>query len=186
MTTAWSSGLRHRSRRQGPGARLAQAARGRGGAKQGRGARPGHRVLCRDRLACRAGRRQLLHRAARRARGPADQHDRGGGRGGRSDWLPGGLTMIDTCAAGRGEAAPIPELIERFLSTGKIAHIHLNDPIAAPPSGRSALRRDSRGLAAPRLRRHLLGRAVRLRAGRPDLRRPRDRLPAGTSRSIAA
>jgi D-psicose/D-tagatose/L-ribulose 3-epimerase len=37
-------------------------------------------------------------------------------------------TMLDTCAAARSEAAPIPELIDRFLPTGKIAHIHLNDP----------------------------------------------------------
>jgi sugar phosphate isomerase/epimerase len=37
-------------------------------------------------------------------------------------------TMIDTCAAARSEAASIPELIARWLPTGKIAHIHLNDP----------------------------------------------------------
>jgi sugar phosphate isomerase/epimerase len=37
-------------------------------------------------------------------------------------------TMIDTCAAGRGERTPIPDLIEEWLPTGKIAHIHLNDP----------------------------------------------------------
>jgi D-psicose/D-tagatose/L-ribulose 3-epimerase len=37
-------------------------------------------------------------------------------------------TMIDTCAAGRSERAPIPELIEHWLPTGKVAHIHLNDP----------------------------------------------------------
>ncbi|MGH6902020.1 MAG: sugar phosphate isomerase/epimerase family protein, partial [Geminicoccaceae bacterium] len=41
---------------------------------------------------------------------------------------PAVRTMIDTCAAARSEAAPIPELIDRFLPTGKIAHIHLNDP----------------------------------------------------------
>jgi D-psicose/D-tagatose/L-ribulose 3-epimerase len=32
-------------------------------------------------------------------------------------------TMIDTCAAGRGERAPVPELIEHWLPTGKIAHV---------------------------------------------------------------
>ena len=37
-------------------------------------------------------------------------------------------TMIDTCAAGRSEGKPIPDLIERWLPTGKVAHIHLNDP----------------------------------------------------------
>jgi D-psicose/D-tagatose/L-ribulose 3-epimerase len=37
-------------------------------------------------------------------------------------------TMIDTCAAGRSERSPIPELIARWLPTGKIAHVHLNDP----------------------------------------------------------
>jgi D-psicose/D-tagatose/L-ribulose 3-epimerase len=37
-------------------------------------------------------------------------------------------TMIDTCAAARSEREPIPQLIARWLPTGKIAHIHLNDP----------------------------------------------------------
>ena len=41
---------------------------------------------------------------------------------------PAVRTMIDTCAAGRSERAPIPELIERWLRSGKLAHIHLNDP----------------------------------------------------------
>jgi D-psicose/D-tagatose/L-ribulose 3-epimerase len=41
---------------------------------------------------------------------------------------PAVRAMIDTCAAARSEAAPIPELIDRLLPTGKIAHIHLNDP----------------------------------------------------------
>jgi sugar phosphate isomerase/epimerase len=42
-------------------------------------------------------------------------------------------TMIDTCAAGRGERAPIPDLIEEWLPSGKIAHIHLNDPDGRAP-----------------------------------------------------
>ena len=46
---------------------------------------------------------------------------------------PAVRTMIDACAAGRGERAPIPELIERWLPTGKIAHIHLNDPNRRAP-----------------------------------------------------
>jgi D-psicose/D-tagatose/L-ribulose 3-epimerase len=41
---------------------------------------------------------------------------------------PAVRTMIDTCAAGRSERAPLPELIERWLPTGKVAHIHLSDP----------------------------------------------------------
>ena len=46
---------------------------------------------------------------------------------------PAVRTMIDTCAAGRSERAPIPELIERWLPTGKVAHIHLNDPNRRAP-----------------------------------------------------
>jgi sugar phosphate isomerase/epimerase len=46
---------------------------------------------------------------------------------------PAVCTMIDTCAAARSEAAPIPELITRWLPTGKIAHIHLNDPNRRAP-----------------------------------------------------
>jgi D-psicose/D-tagatose/L-ribulose 3-epimerase len=46
---------------------------------------------------------------------------------------PAVRTMLDTCAAGRSERAPIPELIARWLPTGKVAHIHLNDPNRRPP-----------------------------------------------------
>jgi D-psicose/D-tagatose/L-ribulose 3-epimerase len=46
---------------------------------------------------------------------------------------PAVRTMIDTCAAGRSERSPIPELITRWLPTGKIAHIHLNDPNRRAP-----------------------------------------------------
>jgi sugar phosphate isomerase/epimerase len=46
---------------------------------------------------------------------------------------PAVRTMIDTCAAGRGERAPIPELIERWLPSGHVAHIHLNDPNRRAP-----------------------------------------------------
>ena len=52
---------------------------------------------------------------------------------------PAVLSMIDTCAAGRSERAPIPELIERWLPTGKVAHIHLNDPNRRAP-GQGELR----------------------------------------------
>ncbi len=46
---------------------------------------------------------------------------------------PAVRTMIDTCAAGNVESAPIPELIEGWLPTGQIAHIHLNDPNRRAP-----------------------------------------------------
>jgi sugar phosphate isomerase/epimerase len=37
-------------------------------------------------------------------------------------------TMIDCSAAARTEAEPVPDLIRRWLPTGIVAHIHLNDP----------------------------------------------------------
>ncbi len=40
---------------------------------------------------------------------------------------PGLKTMLDVSAAGRGEAAPVEELLRRFVPTGWIAHLHLND-----------------------------------------------------------
>ncbi len=36
-------------------------------------------------------------------------------------------TMLDVCAAGNGEAEPVTVLLDRWLPTGKLAHIHLND-----------------------------------------------------------
>ena len=36
-------------------------------------------------------------------------------------------TMIDTSAAGNIEALPVPDLIDAWLQTGKIAHIQVND-----------------------------------------------------------
>jgi sugar phosphate isomerase/epimerase len=48
-------------------------------------------------------------------------------------------TMIDTCAAGQTEAAPIAEVIERWLPPGDIAHVHLNDPNRRAP-GQGELR----------------------------------------------
>jgi sugar phosphate isomerase/epimerase len=47
--------------------------------------------------------------------------------------------MIDTCAAGRAEAEPIPDLIDRWLPGGQVAHIHLNDPNRRAP-GQGELR----------------------------------------------
>jgi sugar phosphate isomerase/epimerase len=40
---------------------------------------------------------------------------------------PGLRTMIDACHAGRGEAEPLAALAARWLPTGFIAHVHLND-----------------------------------------------------------
>jgi D-psicose/D-tagatose/L-ribulose 3-epimerase len=40
---------------------------------------------------------------------------------------PAVRTMLDTAAAGRGEAEPVAAVLERWLPTGMIAHIHLND-----------------------------------------------------------
>ncbi len=36
-------------------------------------------------------------------------------------------TMLDTCAAGNGEAEPAAALLARHLPGGQIAHVHLND-----------------------------------------------------------
>ena len=48
-------------------------------------------------------------------------------------------TMIDTCAAGIGEASSIPQLIDQWLPTGTVAHVHLNDlNRLAPGQGRVA------------------------------------------------
>jgi sugar phosphate isomerase/epimerase len=37
-------------------------------------------------------------------------------------------TMVDCSAAARSETEAIPDLLRRWLPTGLIAHIHLNDP----------------------------------------------------------
>jgi D-psicose/D-tagatose/L-ribulose 3-epimerase len=36
-------------------------------------------------------------------------------------------TMLDTCSAGNGEADSVPALLERWMPSGLVAHIHLND-----------------------------------------------------------
>jgi D-psicose/D-tagatose/L-ribulose 3-epimerase len=41
---------------------------------------------------------------------------------------PAVRTMIDCSAAARAEAQSIPDLIRKWLPTGLIAHVHLNDP----------------------------------------------------------
>lgn len=40
---------------------------------------------------------------------------------------PAVRTMIDSCAAGQAEIAPVTEVIDRWLPTGHIHHIHVND-----------------------------------------------------------
>jgi len=40
---------------------------------------------------------------------------------------PAFRTMLDTKAASGAEKMPVPELIDRWLPTGVIAHVHLND-----------------------------------------------------------
>jgi sugar phosphate isomerase/epimerase len=36
-------------------------------------------------------------------------------------------TMLDVCAAGNGESESVPAVLEQWLPTGLLAHIHLND-----------------------------------------------------------
>jgi D-psicose/D-tagatose/L-ribulose 3-epimerase len=52
---------------------------------------------------------------------------------------PAVRTMIDTCAAGNAEPQPIPDLVDRWLPGGQVAHIHLNDPNRRAP-GQGELR----------------------------------------------
>jgi D-psicose/D-tagatose/L-ribulose 3-epimerase len=40
---------------------------------------------------------------------------------------PGLRTMLDCCAAGNGEAEPAAALLERWMPSGLLAHVHLND-----------------------------------------------------------
>ena len=51
---------------------------------------------------------------------------------------PSVRTMIDCSAAARAELKTIPELIELWLPTGLLAHVHLNDPNRRGP-GQGAL-----------------------------------------------
>jgi D-psicose/D-tagatose/L-ribulose 3-epimerase len=46
-------------------------------------------------------------------------------------------TMIDTSAAGRAEAEPVADVIRRWMPTGWLAHVHVNDTArGAPGTGR--------------------------------------------------
>lgn len=42
-------------------------------------------------------------------------------------------TMLDCSAAGLAESAPVPELIDRWLPTGLIGHVQVNDPNRRAP-----------------------------------------------------
>ncbi|MDE2965436.1 MAG: sugar phosphate isomerase/epimerase [Acidobacteriota bacterium] len=42
-------------------------------------------------------------------------------------------TMLDTRAASHSESASLPELVDRWLPSGAIAHVHLNDPSGLAP-----------------------------------------------------
>ncbi|MDX1540597.1 MAG: sugar phosphate isomerase/epimerase family protein [Geminicoccaceae bacterium] len=54
---------------------------------------------------------------------------------------PALLTMIDACAAAQSEDDPVPALIERWVPTRRIGHIHLNDRNRkAPGQGRIRFR----------------------------------------------
>nr|WP_279343583.1 sugar phosphate isomerase/epimerase [Variovorax terrae] len=41
---------------------------------------------------------------------------------------PGLRTMLDCCAAARAEAEPVPAVLARWLPTGLLAHVQVNDP----------------------------------------------------------
>lgn len=46
---------------------------------------------------------------------------------------PNFRTMIDCCAAGTSETETVPELLDRWLPTGLIAHVQINDPNRQAP-----------------------------------------------------
>ena len=46
---------------------------------------------------------------------------------------PAFVTMIDTSSAGLGEADPVPDVIRRWVPTGLVGHVHLNDTKRGAP-----------------------------------------------------
>ena len=99
-------------------------------------------------------------------------------------------TMIDCSAAGQAEQEPVHALMERWMPTGHIGHVQVNDPNRRGP-GQGALRFEPilRTLLAMQRQGHYgdidRGRTVRLRARRPRLRGPRHRLPSRHSGRLA-
>ena len=99
----------------------------------------------------RGGGRDLLPGAAGAARDQLGDDGRGGGRDRAPHRLARRCAPCSTvCAAGNGEAEPPAALLDRWLPTGWLAHIHLNDRNrrGAGP-GRGPLRARARR-AAPR------------------------------------
>ena len=93
--------------------------------------------------------------------------------------VPALRTMIDTSAAGRMEKEPVAELIRRWMPTGLVAHVQLNDRNRrGPGEGADRFAPVMRALARNAL--HGLGGdgAVPIPPGRPDLRRALHRLCA--------
>ena len=85
--------------------------------------------------------------------------------------------MIDCSAAAQTEAEPVDALVRRWLPTGLIAHIHFNDPNRrGPGEGELAFGPILTALRDGDYGGNCVDRAVRLPAGRADLRGARHRL----------
>jgi putative tricarboxylic transport membrane protein len=136
-----------RARRQGAGARLAEAARGRSRRNPRHRPRPPARLPRRGGRGRGGARRRLLHRAAVAERDAAVNTVAEAARScARSD-RPSLRTMIDCSAAGLSESVSVPELIDTWLPTGLIGHMQVNDPEPARARpGRDAVRADLRAL----------------------------------------
>jgi sugar phosphate isomerase/epimerase len=71
---------------------------------------------------------------------------------------PGLKTMIDCSAAGQAERVSVPDLIERWVPTGHIAHVQVNDPNRrGPGQGEMRFGEILRSLAAMRREDHYDG-----------------------------
>jgi D-psicose/D-tagatose/L-ribulose 3-epimerase len=123
-----------------PGARLAQAASDRARPARARRTRLRQGVLRGDRARCRAGRRDLLHRAARPARGGADQHGRGGGPDRRRDRVAG-RAYHDRHLRRRAQRAHADPQADRTLAAQRQGRAHSPERPQSPrPPGQGDLR----------------------------------------------